>query len=186
VGDTASVRAALDRGNAATPRESPLWRRAAELSSTYSIWIASSSLGALQSAEPSPLSGVRSFDGGIALNRGLEMTFDLVAWSEEWAVAIENMLRAAASPALRDLAVGREGAYVRFTASLDIAQMETGLKAMLAGGASRRASLMDWVVSGAPPTQTVAQVALPPQKRVIRIVGLEEGTREFPFPVSQR
>ena len=44
VGDTASVRAALDRGNAATPRESPLWRRAAELSTTYAIWIASSSL----------------------------------------------------------------------------------------------------------------------------------------------
>jgi hypothetical protein len=187
VGDTASVRAALDRGNAATPRESPLWRRAAELSSTYSIWIASSSLGALQPAEPSPLAGVRSFDGGIALNRGLEMAFDLVAASEESAVAIESMLRGAAgSPALRDLAVGREGVDVRFTASLDTAQMETGLKAMLAGGASRRASLMDWVVSGAPPTQTVAQAAPPPQKRVIRIVGLDEGTREFPFPVPQR
>ena len=187
VGDTASVRAALDRGNAATPRESPLWRRAAELSSTYSIWIASSSLQALQSVQSSPLAGVRSFDGGIALNRGLEMTFDLEAASEEWAVAIESMLRAAASPALRDLAVGREGANVRFTASLDIAQMETGLKAMLAGGASRRASLMDWVVSGAPPTQTVAQAAPPPpQKRVIRIVGLDEGTREIPFPASRR
>ena len=47
-GDTASVRAALDRGNAATPRESPLWRRAAELSSAYSIWIATSSLEAFQ------------------------------------------------------------------------------------------------------------------------------------------
>ena len=180
VGDTASVRAALDRGNAATPRESPLWRRAAELSSTYSIWIATSSLEAFQ---PAPFSGVLSFDGGIALNRGLEMTFDLVASSEESAVAIESLLRGAAgSPALRDLAVGREGADVRFTASLDIAQMETGVKAMLAGGASRRASLMDWVVSGAPPTQTVAQAALPPQRRVIRILGLEEGTREFPFP----
>ncbi len=183
-GDTASVRAALDRGNAATPRESRLWRRAAELASTYSMWIATSSLEAFQPAEPSPLSGVRSFDGGIALNRGMEMTFDLVAASEESAVAIEAMLRGAAgSPALHDLAVGREGADVRFTASLDIAQMETGLKAMLAGGASRRASLTDWLVSGAPPpTQTVAQAAPPPQKRVIRIVGLDEGTREIPFP----
>jgi hypothetical protein len=208
VGDTASVRAAIDRGNAATPRESPLWRRAAELSSTYSIWIATSSLEAFHPADPSPLSGVRSFDGGIALNRGLEMAFDLEASSEESAVAIESMLRAAAaSPALRDLAVGREGPNVRFTASLEIAQMETGLKAMLAGGTSRRASLMDWVTPAAPPraqtvaqaapppaqtvaqaapprAQTVAQAAPPPQKRVIRIVGLEEGTREFPFPLS--
>ena len=112
------------------------------------------------------------------------MTFDLEAASEESAVAIEAMLRGAAgSPALRDLAVGREGVDVRFTASLDLAQMETGLKAMLAGGVSRRASLMDWMVPGAPPpTQTVAQAAPPPQKRVIRIVGLDEGTREIPFP----
>ena len=61
VGDTASVRAALDRGNAATPRESPLWRRAAELSTTYAIWIASSSLEAYPS---SPLAGAARSGGG--------------------------------------------------------------------------------------------------------------------------
>lgn len=198
VGDTKLVRAGVDRGTAATPRESALWRRAAELSESYAVWIASASLQAFQPAGArSPFSGLRSLDGGIALNRGLEMAFDLGASSEESAVAIESMLHAAAaSPALHDLAVGREGANVRFTASLDIAQMETGLKAMLAGGPLQRASLMDWVVSGAQPTQSAPaavpvafqpKVTAPPaQKRVIRIIGLVEGTREIPFPSQLR
>jgi hypothetical protein len=192
VGDTKLVRAAVDRGAAATPRESALWRRAAELSASYAVWIVAPSTDAFrakQAGAPSPFSGLRSLDGGIALNRGLELAFDLGASSEESAEAIESILRAAASPALHDLAVGREGANVRFTASLDAAQFETGLKTLLARGPVQRASLMDWVVSGAQSAPVAVPVAFQPkvtappaQKRVIRIIGLEEGTREIPFP----
>jgi hypothetical protein len=195
-GDTKSVRAAVDRGVAATPRESPMWRRAAELSASYAVWVVASPLDALvskQAGAPPAFSGLRALDGGLALNRGLELAFDLTASSEESAEAVEGVLRAAASPAWRELTVRREGAKVRLTAAVELAQVETGLKAMLASGPPQRASLMDWVISGAQPAPAAVPAAVRPKvtapsrpKRVIRIIGLEEGTREIPFPAPLR
>ncbi len=209
VGDTKSVRAAIDRGNTAVPRESPLWRRAAELSSTYSIWFASSSLQAMQPAQSPLLAEVRSIDGGIALQRGFEMVFDLVASSDEAAQtlagALETALHAGVSGSpvsqlFRPATIQTIGSSVRLSASIDVAQMETSLKSMLAAGPSGRRGLMDWIVSGSQPVQMAAAPAAPPvrpvrlepkatapppQKKVIRIIGLEDGTREIPFPSLQ-
>jgi hypothetical protein len=201
-GDTASVRASLDRGAAAKPRESAIWRRAAELSSDYTLWVTLPNLDALPGAKPAAnplLSGVKSLDGGIAFHRGMEMAFDVGTATPETAGALAALMQgAAASQApsvLRDLAVKADGTRVRFSASLDLAQLETGVKAMLAGGAQPQRGLMDWVMRGGQPLQQTAAVDVrpktsqpvpPPQKRTIRIVGLEEGTREIPYPSNPR
>lgn len=210
VGDTKSVRAAIDRGNTVVPRESPLWRRAAELSSTYSIWFACTSLQAMQPVQAPLLAEVRSIDGGIALQRGFEMMFDLVASSEEAAQTLAGALEAALhagvsrspfSQLFRPATVQTAGSSVKLTASLDVVQMETSLKSMLAAGPPGRRGLMDWIVSGSQPVETAAAPAAtpavrpvryepkatapPPQKKMIRIIGLEDGTREIPFPSLQ-
>lgn len=201
-GETASVRAALDRGAAAKPRESAIWRRAGELSSAYTLWVALPDLDALPGAKQasnSMLAAVKSLDGGIAFHRGMELALDLGTASPETAGALAAFMQGAAASqgpsALRDLAIKADGARVRLSASLDLAQLEAGVKALFAGGAPRQRGLMDWVMRGGQPSERAAAVdvrpkisqpADPPQRKTIRIVGLEEGTREIPYPSSSR
>lgn len=190
-GDGASVRAAIERGAEAQPRESSIWRRAAGLSTAYTIWIASDSLQELQSAAPagSLFTQVSSIDGGIALQRGMEMAFDLTTPSEASAGALAAAIQAALADGpqsvLRDLAVRPEGAIVKVSAALDAGKVEAGLKEMLAGGVTESRSLMDWMRQSGSHARGVAQAPPPPQRKTIRIVGLEEGTREIPYPPPQ-
>ena len=206
-GDKASVRAALDRGAVTSPRDGVLWRRAAELSSQYSIWVASPSLQALQMKQAGAFADVRSFDGGIALQRGMDMAFNLSTSSEDSARALATLLEAglqagAGTPEVAELLkavrIQADGAVVRLAASIDGSLVESSMKTLLAAGLPAQRGLADWMITGAQPAQAreapaarpVAYQSLapppPPEKRVIRIVGLEDGTREIPYPASQR
>ncbi len=190
IGDDASVRSAIERGATATPREGAIWRRAAELSVAYSIWIASDSLQSLQGEKPpaaSVFSDVQSIAGGIALNRGMEMAFDLTTSStgsaRTLAGAIQTALDSAPVEALRDRTVRPDGATVKVTAALDFAKLQEGVKGLMAGGAPSPHSLSDWITrSRQPAPQIASSRPAPVQRKTIRIVGLDEGTREIPYP----
>jgi hypothetical protein len=146
------------------------------------------------------LSGVKSLDGGIAFHRGMEMSFDVGTTSVQSAGALAVLMQGAvASPQvksiLRDLAVRADGTRVNLSASLDVAQLETGVKAMFAGSMQGHRGLLDWVTQGSQPTSQVAVAvtpkvtqppAPPPQRKTIRIVGLDEGTREIAYPAGVR
>ncbi len=199
VGDKASVTAAIFRGAGLNPRDGDLWRRAIEYSTHYPLWIASDASADLRSAGSngaSPFAGVRTIDGGIALQRGLEAVFDLGLASAEEAAALAASLQAAANPAFGRIGVQAQGTKVRVEAVVEMAQLETSLKTMLAAGASRKGGLSDWLITGtsaAPPATPTLTAAVtpptppaPPRRRTIRIVGLEEGTREIPYPSPDR
>ncbi|MBI4874929.1 MAG: hypothetical protein HY822_09895 [Acidobacteria bacterium] len=166
-GDAASLRAALERGGTVTPRDSAIWRQAADLTRRYSLWAVSTE--ALPVASPL-LAGVRSFAGGVAFERGLQLALDLNTASEDSAQTLAEALERA--PGLHGLVVRAEGSDVRLTATVDAERPEASLKKLSA-----------WILA---PPEAAPELPPPPRRKTILIVGLDEGTREIPLRALQR
>lgn len=208
-GDRDSLMRAIDRSAAPAPQSGPLFERASALAERHEIWAVVSSLEQF-TAGKLPQSGlpqeIRGLEAGVSLREGLALDLRLESTSEEAARKLASQLAAFQTLAtlqqtkgspnldfLKRLSITPEPTGVRVALAVNAAELEQGMGQLLASaGRGGGRSLSDWVQPGGPKTQAAwsqpqRQAAppppeLPPEKRVVRIVGLEEGTREIPFP----
>ena len=153
------------------PRNSPLLPRAARFSQHADLWVVSNQL-------PDPLASLfvplevqaGGFDGSVSVRDGLNLEASLEAGSYEAAVALAKDLRgsAASLPAVaQGLKIGVEEGRVVFWLSATKEDLAASLRAAPEPPAPE-----------APPPVAPK----PPERQVIRILGLEDGPREIPFP----
>ncbi len=196
-GDRTSLMAALDGPGTDPARINPLVGNARALAARRDIWLVAASPADFAGQQPM-LAEVENIEGGIALRDGLLAEVSLQTGSEESAKKLAGGLGgllALASlqqeplPALaKSVQIKPEGAWVRAKLSVEGRAFEQALSSALAQGEQHQ--LSDWVrPAGTTPEVTLARlepavktVAPPPPKKVIRIVGLEDGPREIPYP----
>jgi hypothetical protein len=189
IGTRKTLEDAVDRSLAQTlRRNSPLLARAARFSETRDLWVVATQL-------PDPLAslfvpldaGAKGFEGGISVDRGLEAEAALRAASEDAAAEVAENLRQSipSLPAVaRTLQVSVEGDVVLLTLDVNQEQLEANL---------RHADAPPLVavkpaVAPAPPIAAVLkpEPAQPSGPQIIRIFGLDEGTREIVLPPAVR
>lgn len=182
-GDRASVLEALDRATAGPmhpPPEDSIVARARELAETSDIWIvAGGSIARLaRDRLPTlfPPSDLAAMEAAISLREGLQVRLDLQAKTEQDARALAGTLAqqwaqqvypTALTALLRHVQLGVAETTVRLELALTAAEMNQ-IQSSLPLTAPR-------------PAEKVKQIE-PDQPRVIRIVGLDDGPREIPFP----
>jgi hypothetical protein len=199
IGSLKTLEAAIDNSSSAEARRySPLLPRAARFSKIADLWVVASHLPDPLANRFVPLSGAaQSFEGFISLRYGLEVEAWVDAGTPNAGPALAKSIRQAASgfPAFaRDLQVTEEGGKValmlqdtpeQFAASFGPAPEP----AAAAPGAKPIPNLVAKSETPALPTPPApvpaaapAEPAKPAKPLVIRIVGLDDGPREIPFP----
>jgi hypothetical protein len=192
VGDTTSLAAALERGPA-TP-SGPLYRSAAAAAAAHPLWIAANSPGTLAKTPNMTLSmaeDVRTISGGMDFARGLDLDLHLVTGTAPQATRLATAMQAiatlqlanasntpGAANLLRRLKVAHSGTEVQLTANVTTAE----IREMIQGVKQSFGKAM-LAQSGGPSVTSVTMPATPPipEKKVIRIIGLDDGPREIPF-----
>lgn len=172
-------------------RYSPLLARAAQFAHDGDLWIVSSHF-------PDPLASrfvpldveARSFDGGVSIQNGLRLGALLTASSSEGALVMAEHLRgnfAALSPLIRATEIQVDGDQVQLSLTATAEEFNASLRNTPAPPAPPNAPPAPPQV----PTQVVSASVTPPpelpkpapaQPQVIRIIGLDDGPREIPFP----
>lgn len=197
LGDGASVRAAIDNHVLADARQmkEPLFVRAMELAATNDVWVVSE----LSPADFSPsgteaapfLNDVDSIEAGISLQQGLGLEVNLGTQSSEAAKNLAGGLqfitgmmlaKQAQDPNMPNLSeklsIATEDRLVRMALQLDQAELESAFKSATSQATAQLA--VNTGQSEAPSWEEPAPPE-PPKKRVITIIGLDEGTKEIPF-----
>jgi hypothetical protein len=197
LGARETLQAAIDNSLAETGRVySPLLERAARFSATGDLWVVAARL-------PDPLAGLfvpvdadaTGFDGQVSVRGGLELQATIQTASAEAANALAAQLRQA-GPSLPSVARGLEVAVQDDSVNLALhvtpAELSAGLRHAPPEppAAQQQAVLVRNGTSLAAPEQVPAPVPhavakpapRPAQPQVIRILGLDGGPQEIPFP----
>lgn len=211
-GDRAAIARVLEQPGAADPA---LAQRAADMAARCEIWVVAAALSQSGAAAANPqmkqIEDIESMDLGIQLQRGLGLRMNLIARSEDAAKGLAMLAQLVTSMAaqnqqqspevatiFRSLDVKVEGAAVRLSMDVPLAQLERGvLQAKATAKEMGRKTLESMIgiqPSGQMPPglrpavqgQSVMLPAPPPQpepprKRTIRIVGADEGDREITY-----
>jgi hypothetical protein len=185
VGSRKTLEDAIDRSLTETERRnSPLLARAARFAQAWDLWVVASQL-------PDPLASVFVpldadadwFEGGVSLRGGLEVSAVLRTASEQAAQAEAESLRQAI-PGFPAVARGLQVqvASEAVLLSLDVSQEEfsAGLRAPEQPPAAQPPLAP---LALAPPELPAPK---PTGPQVIRIFGLDEGTREIVLPLPER
>ena len=169
IGFRDTLEAAIDRSLLTAERQSsPLLARGAHLAAIYDLWITATAL-------PDPLVSVfipvalesGDFDGGVSLRRGLNLDARYDMATREDAETSADYFREAVPgfhALLRGMNVIEDGYSVRLKLQVAPAELAAHLR---------------------PPEPEPAKPAPkePAKPRSVRIVGLDDGPREFPLPV---
>jgi hypothetical protein len=199
IGDAHSVFGSLERSKfpAPAPDANSLLARATALDANYDVWAVMTTPGVLASDRLMDLftggelgAEARSFDIGFSLRNGLAadtaVTFQSELAAKRMASELSRLLKVAikekmGEPAMLDmekkLKVTSDGALVKI--AIHMTQQELDKNAQIFAATHKQLGLpvaeLRPIVKPAPP---------PPPKtetKVIRIEGLDEGTREIPF-----
>jgi len=184
VGTRKTLESAIDNSLLEKQRRvSPLLARAARFSQKADLWVVASRL-------PDPLASIfvpieaqaKGFEGSVALRGGLNLEASLDAGSYDAAVALGTEIRNSAPslPAIaQNLKVGVEENKVMLWLRLTSAELRAGLRPAPAAQEGSAPSPAPSLAIQPPPAPAAAPA---PQPQVIRILGLEDGPREIPFP----
>lgn len=205
-GDLSSVKAALDHHAAFSPEAAaaPLFARATELNTLYEVWFVSQTpiagFGLPASPGLQPLADVQGFEGGLSVREGLGLELNLQTASPEAAKMLAETAQVmlqfanagpARAPALTDLLkrlrIQPEEDRVAFSIAWSQSQVEAAV-----GQWKTRFFKSGPQVAHSPkppavpePLAAVAKPATPPAPpvpMVVKIYGLEGGTREVVLP----
>lgn len=203
IGDATSVFASVERSAnpPAAPEANALLARVAEMDSRYDVWalmtgfasMASDRLmGLLAGGGPSS-SEARSFEAGVSLRNGLVADISLFFPSEPEARSVASefskLIKAAVKdkiggPAMLDLEkklkIAADGAVAKISLRLTPQELEKNARIFAAARSQpvvAQADIQPVIVGVAP--------APKPEAKVIRIEGLDEGTREIKMKQDQ-
>jgi hypothetical protein len=206
-GDAPSVFAALDRNqfapasSAPSPAPGSMAGRAAELEAKYEIWAIMDTAEIMSSDPIADLLGANAwastaqgFEAGLNLHSGLDADLVVRFSSEDTAKRVTAELTRAVAAAAKDKSVDTQaqgiakklkfnvdGSATKVSLRLSEQELEKTAEAFAAGekASERLAARTPPNRDPAPPPSPGA----PPSKpAVIRIEGLDEGTREIPYP----
>lgn len=202
LGDRKSLAAAIDRGlGPAAANRSLLFESATALSASHSLWFVANSPSRLTSVSGPAArvaNDIRAIAGGVQFQNGLTLGIDLKTGQPEQAARLLTLIQAmmtlqqastgepAPASLLRRIKVTQSGSAVHLDLAMTTREIQDALRsaksglssgAWLSAAASMR-SAQHGKAFGSMPDRTTAK---PPEKQVIRIVGLDSGTREIPF-----
>ncbi|MBL8177193.1 MAG: hypothetical protein JNK48_21140 [Bryobacterales bacterium] len=202
-GDGSSVKQAIDRWQRSAQEgheRNPVFFRAVTLSAMQSIWAVahepSTSLAPLGINGSGLAEQVENVEFGITVGQTMDATVWVKAATEEagemLATGLPALLQLAAltynqQPSLaqvaRRLKVVNEKNYVKMGVSVDSRLFSRSLDEL-------RASAVKTTTTAIAASQPAGQIAppaepQPPQRRVVRIVGMDEGVREIPYEVKR-
>lgn len=206
-GDGASVKQAIDRWQRSAQEgheRNPVFFRAVTLSTMQGIWAVAhdpaTSLASLGIQGSTLAEQVESVEFGITVGQTLDATVWVKAATEEagemLATGLPALLQLAAltysqQPSLaqvaRRLKVVNEKNYVKMGVSIDSRLFARSLDELRASTATTTTTAVAAPRAAAgeisPPSAQVAEQ--PPQRRVVRIVGMDEGVKEIPYEVRR-
>ena len=207
IGSMKTLEAAIDNSLAENARRySPLLARAARYSQTADLWVVSSRLPDPLANRFVPIDGAAlSFEGAVSLRNGLELEAWLDAESPGSGAALAQAIRKASAgfpEFARGMDVPEGAGKVALTLRLSSEEFAAAFPPAPAQSAAEVAKsaavpapepparvlkTRPPEVARAEPAPAAAPIApagssSPPQPMVIRILGLEDGVREIPFP----
>lgn len=209
-GDAPSIFAALDRNRfaQAAPQFSPapgsLTARAAEMDGNYEFWVILDAAEIMSSDQVAALfrggewaSEAQGFEAGVNLRAGLTADITVRFSSDETARRVTAELTRVMNLAAKDksaggqlkdiakkLKVSMDGPATRISLRLTPPELEQAAQAFAQSyKAGAQAARNAAPVRSATPV--LAPASAPPKPAVIRIEGLDEGTREVPFQQPQ-
>lgn len=215
IGDARSVFASLERTAfsvppAPNPVANPLLLRAAQLDANFDIWAVMSTPGALASDRLMSMftgndltADAGAFEIGLSLRSGLTIEsavmFQAESSAKHMASELSRLLKLTmkdkmGEPAVLDLEkklkITSEGAQVKIAVHMTQQELEKNAQIFTASHSKPAAAVAD-VRPRDPAVSGVRPLTLPPadppkpEKKVIRIEGLDEGTREIPYREHQ-
>ena len=207
MGDTRSIFACLDRAAfppAEPPAGSPV-ARAADMDANYDVWAIVDTPDAFGTDRLTALlrgsdqdTGSQGLEFGLSLRDGLVLDYTLMLGSnsaaKQMAVALSRMVKLAVKDKLGEPALVDLEKKMKFTAQGSLAKLTVRLNSQ---ELEKNAQL--FAASHKPPVQPAAALApvrpvvtatpapppAPPEKKVIRIEGLDGGPREIPYQENQ-
>ncbi len=203
-GDAPSIFATLDRNHfaQASPQPAPapgsIMARAAEMDASYELWAIMDAAEMLSSDQIAALvpdgewtSEAQDFEAGVNLRAGLAADITVRFSSDVAAKSVATELTRIMNVAARDKSAGAQmqkfakkmkvnvdGTAAKVSFRLTELEMEQSAIAFTAG---HKAATLTTTASTNPPPAPIPVVATPPKPAVIRIEGLDEGTREIPY-----
>ncbi len=198
IGDARSVFAGLDRSAApaATPDSTPVLVRAAAMDASYEVWALITTPGALANDRLMGLlsggevgSNALGYEVGFSFKNGLSaeasVLFESDSAAKRLASELGKMLKMAikdkmGAPAMLDmerkLKISAEGNQVKIAMRLSSQELEKNAQ-IYAATHKQAAPILAEVRAVSKPAIEPPK----PERRVIRIEGLDEGTREIPY-----
>lgn len=198
LGDPTSLRAAIDHHQSALPALSgePMFQRATELTTLYDAWIVSDVPPAAGASAPSAqfLQEVRGFEGGISFRDGLALEVNLRTESPEKARELTDGLRVLLQfaamgpkpdPMIKDLierlrvqSDDTRASFAILWKQDEVAGLLNGMKGKVVQAAF---GAPDGPIPAAPPLPD-PEPKPPAGPLVVKIHGMDEGTREIALP----
>jgi len=205
IGDSRSIFASLDRSAfPVAPAAGSLLARAAEMDANFDVWaivntpdaLGGDRLKALLTGSDNDVDA-RGFEFGMALRNGLAADITLIFGSEatakKMATQLAQMIKLSAKdklgePAMQDLEkkmkFTAQGSTVKLSLRLTAQELEKNAKIFAttrAQASTDRMAQMRAVMKGDTPKIEPPAPPAKPEKRVIRIEGLDNGPREIPY-----
>jgi hypothetical protein len=196
IGDAGSIFSSLEHNGYSVAEGSPAITRATALDSAFDFWAVVTSPQAVASQRLMGLftgeelgEKARGFEAGISFRDGMAMNLNIETQSEDVAkklsATISKMVNLSAkdkptNPGLADLErklkVGVEKNAVTITLRMNKEELAKAAEKFDQFRREKQKQLVE-----AKPAEKVTIPAAPPPKMVIRIDGLESGTREIPY-----
>jgi hypothetical protein len=176
MGDWPSLRAVLNRTTA--PADTALVTRAKQLSANGDLWFVADQPGASAAKNPM-LAEVRGIDAAVSLGSRAELILQLATDSPEKAAALATalqMMTGAFPGRPKSLTISTADTIVRIAASTTASEIRAAV-----GAFEQRMKQTVQASAAAPARVPARDSAMPPEKQVIRIYGLDEGVREIPL-----
>ncbi len=199
LGDSRSIFAALERNNfpQSAPDPTSLTARAAEMDANYDVWVFGNGLNKLAGDRMSTMFGnedlsaeERGFEAGASLRNGFaaDMTirFETEVAAKKLILEIEKKLKTAATDQAGEAALAELEKKLKITAEGSDVKVSLHLTPQeLEKNASMLAEMRKATVAAAPvdvrPAIRPVYTPPPPEKREIRIEGLDDGPRVIPY-----
>jgi hypothetical protein len=206
-GDAPSIFATLDRNRfaSAAPQSPPaagsIAARAAEMEAAYEFWIIMDAAEIVSTDQIAALfrggewaSEAQGFDAGVNLRTGLAADITVRFSSDATAKRITTELTRIVNLAAKDKSAGAQmqdiakrlkfnvdGSAAKISLRLSQQELEKSAQAFAAGLQAAARNTASVERSNPNPTPAITPVTTPSKPGVIRIEGLDEGTREIPF-----
>jgi hypothetical protein len=190
VGSPALLGAAVRRLQRPAPAASPLLARAKTLAAGNDFWIG----GTLPDIPVVALigGGIKGLALGLSLQHDLRLQVSLDMATAELAKQMAAQVRKSVDEASRNqpgldtkLEAKVVGTTLNITSTVDGDQILKTLAEKLQDGVSGPGALFGGGPTKTATTAAPSEPAAPPQPRTVKIFGLDDGTREVPFPTSQ-